>query len=54
MKAVLKSMPEAKVHPPLTLDKVYEVRAVVGNGSVILSDDLKTLVMVLSERLEQS
>lgn len=52
MKRKLNSMPEAKVHPPLTVGKVYEVRYTVGNGSVILSDDMKTLVMVLTERLE--
>jgi hypothetical protein len=52
VKQKLKSLPEAKVHPPLTVGKTYEVRYTVGNGSVILSDDMKTLVMVLTERLE--
>lgn len=51
MKAQLVSLPDARVHPPLTVGKVYEVRRFLGNGSIILSDDMKTLVLVLAHRL---
>lgn len=51
MYAVLASMPDAQVHPPLTEGKTYEIRGFMGNGAVILSDNMKTLVLVLTFRM---
>lgn len=50
MHAQLRSLPDAKVHPPVTLHKVYEVRGYIGNGAIILSDDMKTIMLIRCDR----
>jgi len=47
------SLPDAKnFKPALTLGKMYSVLRVIGNCSVILSDDELYEVIILSERLK--
>lgn len=53
MRARLESPPDAKVHPPVTVGKVYEVRGHIGNGAVVLADDMKTLVLIRADRFKE-